>query len=196
MCWINNRGIPTQQTCTQVAAEQLRQLLPQVCYRPIVTTDRWYSCQGFVRDTQELACDKLLRVKRNRVFYRPAPAVTGKRGAPRKDGERFQCSDPSTHGPCDEQWQGTDEQGQSTEVTRWNHLHLRAVRPVDLSLIRVVRHGATLRLRDPKESWFLWTGHNALPLSEVVPGYKRGVQRVDAHFTTVRRRPHWDARCS
>lgn len=170
---LDQQRISTQQTSTQVAASQLHQLLPLVPYRPIVTTDRWYSCQNFVRDTQELACDKLLRVKRNRVFYRPAPVPTGKRGAPRKDGERFQCSDPSTHGAFDEQWQGTDEHGQSIEVTRWNHLHLRNVRHVDLALLRVLRSGATQSLRDPKESWFLWTGQDALPLSEVVPGYKR-----------------------
>ena len=170
---LDQQRIATQQTSTQVAAEQLSQLLALVAYRPVVTTDRWYSCQGFLRDTEQLACDKLLRVKRNRVFYRPAPASTGKRGAPRKDGERFQCSDPSTHGPCDEHWQGTNEQGHAIEVTRWNHLHLRNVRQIDVSLIRVLRYGATVSLRDPKESWFLWTGQDALPLSEVVPGYKR-----------------------
>ncbi len=170
---MDQQRIATQQTSTQVAAEQLRQLLPLVPYRPIVTTDRWYSCQGFLRDTEELACDKLLRVKRNRVFYRAAPAATGKRGAPRKDGDRFQCNDPGTHGACDEHWQDTDEHGHPIEVTRWNHLHLRNVRQIDLSLIRVLRHGAAVSLRDPKESWFLWTGRDALPLSEVVPGYKR-----------------------
>jgi len=170
---LDQQRIPTQQTSTQVAAEQLAQLLALVSYRPIVTTDRWYSCQGFVRDTQELACDKLLRVKRNRVFYRPAPAATGKRGAPRKDGDRFQCSAPHTHGPFDEYWQGTDEQGHGIEVTRWNRLHLRNVRHVEVSLIRVVRQGAAQSLRDPQESWFLWTGQDALPLSEVVAGYKR-----------------------
>jgi len=170
---LDQHRIPTQQSSKQVAAEQLSQVLALVPYRPIVTTDRWYSCQGFLRDTEELGCDTLLRVKRNRVFYHSAPAPTGKRGAPRKDSERFQCSDPGTHGVFDEQWQGIDEHGPIMEVSRWNHLHLRNVRHIDLSLIRVLRHGATSSLRDPKESWFVWTGQDALSLSEVVPGYKR-----------------------
>ena len=36
-----------------------------------------------------------------------------------------------------------------------------------------MRQGTVQSLRDPQESWFLWTGQDALPLSEVVPGYKR-----------------------
>ena len=52
------------------------------------------------------------RVKSNRVFYRPAPErLPGQKGASRKDGERFQCSDERTHGQPDETWEGTDDTG-------------------------------------------------------------------------------------
>ena len=41
---------------------------------------------------------------------RRAPASAAQ---PRKDGARFQGSDPATHGPPDAQWQGTDARGQA-----------------------------------------------------------------------------------
>src|SRR5207245_1151702 len=89
------------------------------------------------------------------------------------DGDRFQCSDPSSQAGVDEQWQGSDEHGQCIEVTCWKNLHLRTAREIALSLFRVLRHGASESQRDPKESWFLWTGETSLPLCEVPTGYKR-----------------------
>lgn len=165
--------IDTWRSAIQVAAEQVREVVAELPCRPIVTTDRWYRCKGFLLDTERVACDKLLRVKRNRVFYRSAPAPTGKRGAPRKDGERFQCNHVETQGGCDEQWQGMDERGQPIEVACWKNLHLRTARHLSLSLFRVIRHGASQPPRDPKESWFLWAGQETLPLPQVWQGYKR-----------------------
>lgn len=173
---LDQQRIASSQKSTQVAAEQLHHLVPllnQQGIRPIITSDRWYGCAPFLEATADLQADKLLRVKCNRVFYRPAPPPTGKPGAPRKDGERFQCKDPATHGPPDEQWQGEDEQGRLLEVACWKGLHLRQARQLTLTLIRVIRHGASDRPRDPRESWFVWTGEDLLPLAEVPVGYKR-----------------------
>ncbi len=173
---LDQQRIESSQKSTQVAAEQVRQvvtLLKQQGIRPIITSDRWYCCASFLEATQDVPADKLLRVKCNRVFYRPAPPPTGKRGAPRKDGDRFQCNDPATHGQPDEQWQGEDETGHLIEVACWKGLHLRQARHIELTVIRVIRHGASDRARDPRESWFVWTGQDLLPLHEVPRGYKR-----------------------
>ena len=170
---LDQARIASHQSAIEVAATQLRQLLPHLPSCPIVTTDRWYACAPFLLATADLACDKLLRVKSNRVFYRPAPPKTGKRGAPRKDGERFQCNDASTHGEPDERWQGEDEAGHAIEVACWKGLHLRKARSIELTLIRVIRHRASGKARDPRESWFLWVGADALALEQVPPGYKR-----------------------
>jgi DDE superfamily endonuclease len=98
---LDQQRIRSDQTSVEVAATQLRQLAPLLGCRPIVASDRWYSCASFLLVTEGLPFDKVLRLKRKRVLYRAAPAPTGKRGAPRKDGERFQCGNPSTSGEAD-----------------------------------------------------------------------------------------------
>jgi len=114
-----------------------------------------------------------LRVKCNRVFYRPAPArQPGQRGPSRKDGARFQCSDESTHGEPDASWEGTDQNGRRVEVHCWNQLHLRTARSIEVSVIQVIRHGASERRRDPRVSWFVWKGDEAAPLAEISPTYR------------------------
>jgi len=100
-------------------------------------------------------------VSSNRVFYRAAPPPTGQPGAPRKDGARFKCSDPQSHGAPDQQWQGTvdqltDAKGRPVAVACWHHLHSKACRAVSFSVLRVTRHSARDTKRDPRLSWFLW----------------------------------------
>lgn len=170
---LDQKRIQSSQTAVQVAVEQVRALIPKLGYRPILTSDRWYSCAPFLVGTQDIEADKLLRVKRNRVFYRPAPMPTGRRGAPRKDGERFQCCDPATHGEPDESWQGTDEKGKPIQVRAWKGLHLRPAREIEVTLLQVIRVGRHPSKRQPRESWFLWQGNDPLPLSAVWRGYRR-----------------------
>jgi len=170
---LDQQRIGSEQTSVEVAATQLRELAPLLGCRPIVATDRWYSCAPFRLSTEGLPFDKLLRLKRKRVLYRPAPAPTGKRGAPRKDGERFQCGTPSTYGQASGSWQGSDAKGHLIEVTWWNGLHLSKARHLEVTVMRVLRHHATDRPRDPRESWFLWDGSPQACIPEVALGYRR-----------------------
>ena len=170
---LDQQRIRSEQTSVEVAAAQLRQLAPLLECRPIVASDRWYSCAPFLLATEGLPFDKLLRLKRKRVLYRRAPAPTGKRGAPRKDGARFQCGDPSTYGPADGSWQGTDTNGHAVEVSWWTRLHLPKARHIEVTVIRVLRQRASDRPRDPRESWFLWEGSAEACLSAVALGYRR-----------------------
>lgn len=170
---LDSQRIDSSHTATQVAASQLQLLVALLPHRVIVTADRWYGSAHFLLLVAHMACDQLLRLKSNRVLYRPAPAHTGKRGAPRKDGTRFHCKQESTHGTPDEQWEGTDEQGHPLLVSCWHRLHFQQARDIEVTVIKVVRPRASERKRDPKVSWFLWHGTTALPLSEVYAGYKR-----------------------
>jgi DDE superfamily endonuclease len=170
---LDQERIESQQTAIEVAHHQLLRLLPNVGSRPVVVADRWYSAARFLALVASLACDLLVRVKRNQVFYRPAPPKSGKRGAPRKHGARLQCSDVSTHGTADEQWKGMDAHGKLIEVSSWKQLHLRKLPDQTITLFRIIRHGASEQKRDPRESWFLWMGSDDLPLAEVWKGYQR-----------------------
>jgi hypothetical protein len=161
---------------TEVAARQLQAVVALLVargLRPIIIGDRWYACAPFLARMSDVEAGCLLRVKSNRVFYRPAPARRpGQIGASRKDGDRFQCSDQSTHGEPDETWEGIDAKGSRVQVRCWKQLHLRTAGWVEVSLIQIIRHGASESARDPKMSWFVWKGDEPAPLAEISPTYR------------------------
>src|SRR5213078_447587 len=94
---LDNARIPSAETATAIGAAQMRALLPLPAPRPILVADGHYGCAAWVAATAALPRDQLLRTRRDRVLYRPAPPRPGRRGAPRRDGPRFQGSDPATH---------------------------------------------------------------------------------------------------
>jgi len=173
---LDTQRVASSGLATQVGASQLLavvDLLVQRGLHPVIIGDRWYACAPFLARMAEVAASCLLRVKSNRVFYRRAPArQPGQRGASRKDGARFQCCDESSHGEPDASWEGTDAKGQRVEVRCWTQLHLRSARSVEVSVIQVIRHGASERRRDPRVSWFVWKGEQAAPLAQISPHYR------------------------
>jgi hypothetical protein len=170
---LDNQRICSQQTPAQVAAQQLRVLVPLLPVRPLVAADGYYGSLTFLVETEGIACDKLLRLAKNRVLYRLAPPRTGRRGAPRKEGTRFACNKPETQGPPDEQWSGTGQGGHPVEVACWNNLHFKQARQTPVSVLRVTRFAATGSKRDPRVSWFLFEGQRRPCLSQVEGLYRR-----------------------
>jgi hypothetical protein len=170
---LDNQRVPSDRTAAEVAAEQVAAIAPLLPVRAVVLGDRYYGSAAFVQATATIPCDKLLRIPSNRVFYRPAPPRTGKRGAPRKDGTPFKCRDARTHGKPTARWEGADDHGHRIEVAAWANLHYQQCRPLSVTVIRVIRHGATGKKRDPRVSWFVWLGLELLPLGDVWPTYRR-----------------------
>jgi hypothetical protein len=173
---LDTARVASKELVTEVAARQLRAVVALLLARglhPIIIGDRWYACAPFLTRLADVEAACLLRVKSNRVFYRPAPERRpGQLGANRKDGERFQCKDESSHGQPDESWAGVDAKGARIEVRCWNHLHLRTARQIEVSVIQIIRYGATGRARDPKISWFVWKGESPAPLADISPSYR------------------------
>jgi hypothetical protein len=173
---LDNRRVPSSETADTIGVEQLQAILPQLlarCDRPILVLDRHYSSAPWVQATVDLPTDQLIRARCDRVLYRPPPPRTGKRGAPRKDGTRFQGSDPTTHGRPSDDWSGKDAHGRELQVTVWSDLHVRQARSVPLTVVRIIRAQARDTKRDPRESWFWWLG-GALPaLAELAKLYER-----------------------
>jgi hypothetical protein len=173
---LDNRRVPSSESADTVGVEQLRAVLPQVLARfglPILVLDRHYSSAPWVLATVDLPCDQLIRARRDRVLYRPAPERTGKRGAPRKDGARFQGSDPTSHGRPDADWSGSDDLGRPVRVSVWQNLHLRKARSIPITVVWIIRERARGTKRDPRESWFWWLGRALPPLAELARIYPR-----------------------
>jgi hypothetical protein len=173
---LDTARVSSTELATEVAARQLQAVVALLVargLRPVILGDRWYACAPFLARMTDVAARCVLRVKSNRVWYRPAPARRpGQHGASRKDGDRFQCSDESTHGEPDETWEGTDAKGSRVQVRCWKQLHLRTARWIEVSVIQIIRHGARESARDPKISWFVWKGDEAAPLAEISPIYR------------------------
>lgn len=170
---LSQRRISTQETAISVAVSQLEQLRPLLPAQVRVLADRWYATGAFLSACRRLEMEGLVRLKRNRKLYRPAPSPpAGKRGAPRKDGTLFQGSKPETWGEPDQQWQGADEKGKPITICVWHQLHFRQAREVQVSVYRVLRERAKGNKRDPRESWLCWIGREALPPEEVTATYQ------------------------
>jgi hypothetical protein len=170
---LDNRRVPSTATAAAVGAEQVAALLPRLPGRPVLVADGHYGTATWVTATAALPCDQLLRAKRTAVLYRPAPPPTGKRGAPRKDGPRFQGSDPATHGAPTATWAGADGRGHAVGVACWAGLHLKACRDVPITAVRITRAGAAGTKRDPHEAWFWWLGDPLPALGALPPLYGR-----------------------
>src|SRR6266480_3284119 len=172
---LEQRRIGSEQTAIEVGIEQLRAVLPQMRRRPVILlADRWYATASFVHACHELSCQALIRLKRNRKLYRAAPPRKEKqRGAPCKHGPLFQGTRPETYGSADAEWEGVDEHGKRVVVSCWKHLHFREAPLVEVSVIRVLREAARDTKRDPRESWFIWTSQEDIPLEQVRTWYRK-----------------------
>jgi hypothetical protein len=171
---LSQQRVNAETTPAQVALEQLRHLCA-VCPFPIIAVfDRAYDATWLWCQCSGLPLKGILvRLKLNRCFYRAAPAPTGKRGAPRKDGDRLQPNDPTTHAQPSGSQACQDEKGRTIEITWWQDLHLKEARWLKVSVLRVVRPHATKSERDPRISWFVWIGDQQADLVEVALGYVR-----------------------
>lgn len=175
---LDNRRIPSHQTPAQVVARQLQELSPLLPPEALILCDGGFGNPGFLSGVYRLPQGKLLRLAKNRTLYRPAPARTGRRGAPRKDGAAFSLPDAATQGVPDQEWAGQDEQGHPLEVACWHRLHFKKCREAEVSLLRV-RHPAHEHVDaqggGPGRGvlWLLWQGAAMPALPEIVPLYRR-----------------------
>lgn len=167
--------IPSEKTPVETMGDQLEPLVGLLKERPLFLGDGGYGNVAFLLKTEQMACDRLLRLAKNRVLYRPKPKRPDKpgRGRPPEDGAVFRCADPTTHGKADAHWEGTDAHQKRLEVERWDGLHFQEARHITVSLLRVTRHGAKDNKRDPRVSWFLFCGEECPPLPEVSETYAR-----------------------
>jgi hypothetical protein len=147
------RRVRSEEKATGVGGEQIGILMEDetlpfhqdLC---VHTGDTVYSAVTFLgKVVRHKNLVDVVRVRGNRVFYRPFPPVEGKRpvGAPRRYGERFALKDPSTWGKPDavEETTLTTRKGRTYRVhlEGWHNLLMRGKRglpmyPHPFTLIR------------------------------------------------------------
>ena len=157
---LDQQRVPSDKTELQVTCQQLKQIVPLLPMRPLSLFDRGYDCTWFWCECSKLPMDALIRLKGNRTFYKPAPPHSGKRGAPRKDGDKLKLSDATTHQQPDHMWSGNDAKGHPVQIYWWEQMHVRKARWLNLTVIQVVRPRAADSKRDPRISWFVYLGQN------------------------------------
>lgn len=168
---LDQQRVPSDQTAIQVAVEQIKHLRALLPTPVILVLDRGYDATWLWCQLSGLDIGVLGRLKCNRCFYRATPPPTGKRGARRKDGDKLQPKDPSTHAEPDGAFEGADPKGRPIQISWWKHLHVKEARWLDLTVIRVVRPHATEKERDPRVSWFVWIGDPQADLAQIALGY-------------------------
>jgi hypothetical protein len=168
---LEQQRVSSQTTAIEVAVAQLKRLAPCLPKQTIVVLDRGYDANWLWCQCSALGIGVLGRIKNNRCLYRAAPPRTGKKGCPRKDGDKLQPKDATTHAHPDEQWKGTDAKGRPVEVTCWKSLHLKEARWLEVTLVRIVRPHATKTERDPRVSWFVWIGDQQAGVIQIALGY-------------------------
>lgn len=156
---LDQRRVVTSTTALQVAAEHLSEVTKHVPKETIVLLDRGYDSAWLWCQLSQLPIQgSLIRLKSNRCLYRPAPAPTGKRGAPRKRGGKLQPIDLASHYDPSGEGEALDPTGKPVQVRFWRHMQIRDADWLTLCVIRVERPQAADTKRDPRISWFAWIG--------------------------------------
>jgi len=154
---LDQQRIETRQTAIQVAITQLQRVVPLIDHPIVLVADRWYATGDFLHACQQLGIQVLIRLKCNRKLYR-SPKRTSPKGRPPLDGPLFQASRPESLWGVEAVLMSRDEHGKTVTVARWNGLHFRQARDVDVCVFSVRRQGAKGSKRDPRESWFVCLG--------------------------------------
>jgi len=170
---LSQRRIASSTTAIEMAFDQLQMVVPQLPPETIVALDRGYNSNWLWCRCSTLSIGVLGRLKSNRCLYQAAPALTGKRGAPRKEGDKWQPKDPHTHGEPDADVVCLDLKGRPVQIAWWNRMHVKEARWLEVTVIRVIRPHATNKERDPRTSWFVWIGDPHADIAQIALGYAR-----------------------
>lgn len=173
----------------QFAATQLKttcEQLPPGCLRPLSLWDAEYGCAPFIRATATIECDKLIRLRPNRVLYAGAPDYSGK-GRPRKHGAKFKLNDKQTWWTPDQCLEVETEAWGTVQVQCWQNLHFYQSPTHPMHLLCIER-------RSPEHThrplWLIWVGQTLPPLQELWQHYLRRFA-VDHWYRFLKQRLHW-----
>ena len=170
------------------AAAQLKQVCDALDHRPLSLWDSEYGCARFVHLTADIPCDKLMRIKSNRVLYGPPPLYSG-RGRPRKHGNKFKLNAPETWWSPQQQQDIHDETLGRLRLRCWSQLHFYQSAEVPMQLILVERLDETGK-RTHRLLWLIVIGETLPTLETLWRLYLRRFC-VDHWYRFIKQRLHW-----
>jgi hypothetical protein len=180
--------ITSAESPIEKAVNQLRQVCQKLTTRPLALWDAEYGCAPFLKQTADIACDKLIRLRSNRVLYGPAPAYSGI-GRPRCHGEKFKLNDSSTWWQANEEIEVEDAKLGRLQLRIWHSLHLRQAAMHPVSLIQLQRKDTSSH-STPKPLWLIWVGLESPSLNIVWQQYLRRFA-IDHWYRFAKQRLHW-----
>ncbi len=170
------------------AASQLKLVCQHLPTRPMSLWDAEYGCASFVKQTADIAADKLMRSRSNRVLYGAAPPYTGI-GRPRVHGNKFKLNDPTTWWNPNQILEVLDSKMGRLRLSWWCNLHFQQSPKHSMHLIQVER------LDEPDERkfrplWLIWVGQDMPQLSQIWREYLRRFV-IDHWYRFIKQRLHW-----
>lgn len=154
--------IASQTDAVQVGIDQVKRLCDQ---RPtqadqtetVIAADGQYGNHVFLGGVRPLACSTVVRLRKDRVLYRPPAPYPGK-GRPAIHGPRFAFKKPDTWGPPDEHVELDDPRWGRVELKYWRGLHARQDAATPFDVLRAQVH--LERDKPPDALWLGWQGQS------------------------------------
>lgn len=170
------------------AAAQLKLVCPTLPTRPITLWDAEYGCASFVKQTADIAADKLMRVRSNRLLYGAPPPYTGI-GRPRVHGDKFKLNDPTTWWTPDQILEVNDPKMGRVCQRLWRNLHFQQSPKHSMNLIQVERKDED-SVSKSRPLWLAWVGIEMPALCEFWRLYLRRFG-VDHWYRFAKQTLHW-----
>jgi len=185
---LHERIAPTENPIGK-AVTQLRQVCQRLAQRPIALFDAEYGCAPFLRQSADIACDKIVRLRANLCLRGAPPPYAGK-GRPAVHGAKFKLSDSTTWDAPAETLTVTDAELGPVRLSFWHAKHFTKAPTLSFPVVRLERLQAKGTRRDPKDLWLGWFGDLPPPLSTWWRSYLRRFG-VDHWYRFVKQSLHW-----
>ena len=180
--------ITSFENAIEKATSQLRLICKNLPTRPLSLWDAEYGCASFVKQTADIAADKLMRSRSNRVLYSAPPPYKGI-GRPRIHGNKFKLNDPTTWWTPNQVLDLLDPKLGQLRIDLWHDLHFQesAKHPMHLILVERINeaNGTTFR-----PLWLVWVGEGIPQLHKIWRQYLRRFA-IDHWYRFTKQRLHW-----
>lgn len=154
--------ISSQETALTLGIQQVQRMCelraPHLATcQHIVVADGKYGNHHFLAPLRDLGCGLVVRLRRDRVLYRPPERYSG-RGRPRVPGERFAFQESDTWHAPDQCLKLDDPKWGRVEIRLWSGLHAREDANTVFAVLCIQTH--LERDHPPQPLWLGWIGPN------------------------------------